>query len=76
MKNIGFLLTSLALSIANINFLKAQTMSNQTTTQNGDGVQQVTTSNKAFIQKGYQQCFQPVLQPAYRSPCLPGPESI
>jgi fermentation-respiration switch protein FrsA (DUF1100 family) len=55
MKNIGFLLITVAL-LTNINFLKAQTMRTQTTTtQNGVGVQQQTTSNKASAQKGYRQ---------------------
>jgi fermentation-respiration switch protein FrsA (DUF1100 family) len=55
MKAKVFFLIALAMTTINIYFLEAQTMSNLTTTQNGDGVQLVTTSNKASIQKKHQQ---------------------
>lgn len=55
MKTITFFLVAVAITTTNINSLKAQTMSKQTTTQNGDDVQQVTTSNASSTQKKYQQ---------------------
>lgn len=48
-------LVALAITTTNINSFKAQTMSRQTTTQNEDEVQQVTTSNAPSTQKKYQQ---------------------
>jgi fermentation-respiration switch protein FrsA (DUF1100 family) len=52
MKNLGFLLITVAMSTPNIDFLKAQSMSNQTAIQNGDGVWLVAASNDATLKKG------------------------
>ncbi len=52
MKATAFFLIAFAMTTTNSNFLKAQPMSNQTTTRNGNDVQQVTTSNEASVQKG------------------------